>query len=121
MIGSYNLPKTAGYEKRKQEPYLNTSASVYSSYHIENASFISLDYLSLGYNFDIGSKAGFRSLRIYLAGNNLFYITGYSGSDPNPRYEYEDNPLAFLVKIPEEYLVQVQVCFTGCKHRFLIL
>ncbi len=95
MMGSYNLPKTAA-DLRNAETgaLLNTSASVYSSYHIESASFLSLDYMSLGYNFDIGSKAGFRSLRIYLAGNNLFYLTGYSGSDPNPRYEYDGNPLA---------------------------
>jgi iron complex outermembrane receptor protein len=36
---------------------------------------------------------------MYLGGNNLFYITGYKGSDPNPRYvdnEYlgtHDSPL----------------------------
>ncbi len=95
MIGSYNLPKSATDVRNEGTgALLNTSASVYSSYHIENASFLALDYASIGYNFDIGADAGFKNVRVYLAGNNLFYLTGYSGSDPNPRYEYEGNPLA---------------------------
>jgi iron complex outermembrane receptor protein len=28
---------------------------------------------------------------MYLAGNNLFYFTGYKGSDPNPRYIDNEN------------------------------
>jgi len=95
MIGSYNLPKSADDVRNAGTgALLNTSASVYSSYHIENASFISLDNASLGYNFELGADAGFKRVRVYVAGNNLFYLTGYSGSDPNPRYEYEGNPLA---------------------------
>ncbi|MEN8228188.1 MAG: SusC/RagA family TonB-linked outer membrane protein [Bacteroidota bacterium] len=95
MMGSYNLPKTAADVRNEGTgALLNTSASVYSSYHVENASFIALDYASLGYTFDIGADAGFKNVRVYLAGNNLFYLTGYSGSDPNPRYEYDGNPLA---------------------------
>jgi iron complex outermembrane receptor protein len=95
MIGSYNLPKSATDVRNAETgALLNTSASVYSSYHIEDASFIALDYASIGYNFDLPGSSGFKNLRIYLAGNNLFYLTGYSGADPNVRYEYEGNVLA---------------------------
>jgi len=51
-----------------------------SDYYIENASFIKLDNLSLGYN--VGSKSIFRSLRLYATANNLLTITSYSGLDP---------------------------------------
>lgn len=96
MIGSYNLPRTATDMRNPSTGVLlNNSSGVLSSYHIENASFVSLDNLSLGYNFDL-QNAGFSKIRLYLAGNNLFYITGYKGVDPNPRYgdsEGGNNPL----------------------------
>lgn len=95
MIGSYNLPKTAtDMRNASTGTLLNNSSGVLSSYHIEDASFVSLDNMSLGYNFNLPGDTGFRNIRVYLSGNNLFYITGYQGSDPNPRYEYEGNPLA---------------------------
>ena len=69
------------------------SSGVLSDYHIEDASFIALDNASLGYTFDLSSGSVFSNIRIYLAGNNLFYITGYEGVDPNPRYQDDNNPL----------------------------
>lgn len=86
MIGSYNLPKTATDMRSSSGTLLNNSSGVLSSYHIEDASFVALDNLSLGYNFDLPASSGFRNIRVYLSGNNLFYITGYDGVDPNPRY-----------------------------------
>ena len=87
MMGSYNLPKTAT-DMRNAETgtLLNNSSGVFSDYHVEDASFVTLDNLSLGYNFSLPESSGFRKIRVYLSGNNLFYITGYKGVDPNPRY-----------------------------------
>jgi len=97
MIGSYNLPKTAADMRNASTGVLlNNSSGVLSSYHIENASFVSLDNMSIGYNFNLPKTAGFSKIRVYAAGNNLFYITGYKGVDPNPRYgdiENSNNPL----------------------------
>ncbi|HJZ41921.1 MAG TPA: SusC/RagA family TonB-linked outer membrane protein, partial [Bacteroidales bacterium] len=93
MIGSYNLPETAT-DMRNPETgtLLNNSSGVLSDFHIENASFVALDNLSLGYNFTLPENLKFSKIRVYLAGNNLFYITGYKGVDPNPRYgDIEDN------------------------------
>jgi iron complex outermembrane receptor protein len=87
MIGSYNLPKTAANMQNPQSgALLNASSGTLSSKDIENASFVSLDNLSLGYNFTLPKSSQFSKIRLYLAGNNLFYITKYSGVDPNPRY-----------------------------------
>ena len=72
---------------------LNNSSGVLSSFHVEDASFVTLDNLSLGYNFDMTGSAAFSKIRVYLSGNNLFYLTGYKGVDPNPRYEDGGNPL----------------------------
>jgi TonB-dependent starch-binding outer membrane protein SusC len=93
MIGSYNLPRTAK-DMRNAETgvLLNNSSGILSSYHVENASFVSLDNMSLGYNFNMPKGGTFSKIRLYATGNNLFYITGYKGVDPTPRYgDIEDN------------------------------
>ncbi len=59
---------------------------VFSSHYVEDASFICLDNATIGYNFDMSGSGAFRSLRFYVTGQNLFYITNYSGFDPNIRW-----------------------------------
>lgn len=61
-------------------------APKYSSYQVENASFVKLDNATLGYNFDLPGEAAFRKIRVYLNAQNLFVITDYSGPDPEVRY-----------------------------------
>ncbi len=86
-ITSYNLPKSAADMRNPTTgTLLNVTSGTLSSKDVEDASFVSLDNLSLGYNFDLGNSSQFSKIRLYLAGNNLFYITKYSGVDPNPRY-----------------------------------
>ncbi|WP_418501216.1 SusC/RagA family TonB-linked outer membrane protein [Flagellimonas sp.] len=87
-ISTYNLIKT----KYFQPEYLGPVA--YNSRYVEDASFIKLDNLSLGYNFDLPENSMLTKARVYVAGQNLFYITGYSGVDPEPRYSYDNNVLA---------------------------
>ena len=54
---------------------------IYNSYYLEKGSFLRLQNASLGYNFNI-KKLGINKLKVYLAGENLFVITKYSGMDP---------------------------------------
>jgi iron complex outermembrane receptor protein len=93
MIGSYNLPVTAMDMRNPTSGVLmNASSGVLSSYHCESADFFALDNMSIGYNFQLPKSGMFSKIRLYVAGNNLFYITGYKGVDPNPRYgDIEDN------------------------------
>jgi len=87
FISYYNLPKTAAKMRNPSTGILlNNWSGILTDRYIENASFISLDNLCLGYNFKLPERSQFSKIRIYLGGNNLFYITGYKGSDPNPRY-----------------------------------
>ena len=66
-------------------------APVFSDYFVEDASFVALDNAQLGYTFTLGQGTGFNSIRLYVAGQNLFYITGYSGVDPNVRFFDDQN------------------------------
>ena len=94
IVNSYNtLKSSADLRNETTGTLLNNSSGVLSSTHIEDASFFALDNLNLGYNFNLPEGAAFRNIRLYVAGNNLFYITGYSGVDPNPRYSDGGNPL----------------------------
>lgn len=54
------------------------------SWAVEDASFLRLSNLTLGYTFPSKTlrKAKIKKLRLYLTGNNLFVITPYTGFDP---------------------------------------
>ncbi len=54
----------------------------YSSRWIEDGSFIRLDNLTLGHNFNVSGLPLLRNARIYVTGQNLFLLTKYSGLDP---------------------------------------
>ena len=51
-----------------------------SDYYVENASFLKLDNLSLSYN--VGKINKWASLTVSAMVQNVFTITGYSGTDP---------------------------------------
>ena len=55
---------------------------VYSSSRwVENAAFLKLDNLTLGYNFKVTPKV-VKSARVYVTAQNLFTITKYTGYSP---------------------------------------
>lgn len=56
--------------------------TVPSDEFVEDASFIRLDYLSLGYTIDFKNKSYVKNIKLSLMGNNLFVFTKYSGADP---------------------------------------
>jgi iron complex outermembrane receptor protein len=81
----------------------------FSDYYVENASFLRLDQLSIGYTFSDLPALG--SLHVYAMANNLWVLTGYTGLDPEignasgndlyPKYGIDDSvfprPRTFLL------------------------
>ncbi|MGX8697818.1 MAG: SusC/RagA family TonB-linked outer membrane protein, partial [Prevotella sp.] len=63
-------------------PYM--SKMVLTDWALEDASFLRLNNLSLGYTIpaSLTKKAGINNLRFYVTAYNLLTITGYSGLDP---------------------------------------
>lgn len=55
---------------------------MYSDYYLEKGSFVKIDEVTLTYNFKMNNKF-IRNLRVYVSGQNLATITGYTGSDPD--------------------------------------
>ena len=52
---------------------------------MEDASYVRLQNVQLGYNFTslLGEDSGIDNLRLYLSGNNIITISDYSGYDPS--------------------------------------
>lgn len=63
--------------------FLNTgfrARQYYSDYYVENASFLRMENITLGY--DVGRIAGSARLRLGAVVQNVFVLTSYSGNDP---------------------------------------
>ena len=74
LIGSNALDDPLTYQLKE--------APKYCSLYIENASFVRLDNVTLGYTFNTKKLNWLDKARIYVTGQNLFVITGYKGLDP---------------------------------------
>ena len=91
VTGSYNAVRTKYYN-----PDL-TDQGAFSSIHVEDASFIKLDNAQIGYTINVGPEKMISRLRLYVSGQNLFFITNYTGVDPEVRFvdsAENNNPLA---------------------------
>ncbi len=75
--GSYNFVNT-----ELANPEITNAK--FSSLYVEKADFFKLDNLSLGYTFDIKENKYIKGVRVTASGQNLFTITNYTGSDPEP-------------------------------------
>jgi len=92
-LGNYvynNVASSTGYFDRLNDLVTNNiDESAYvlnfkkkqlkSDYYVENASFLKLDNITLGYNISTGM---FNSIRVFATVSNVFTLSGYSGMDP---------------------------------------
>lgn len=63
---------------------LEESDTYIHSWGVEDASYLRISNVTLGYTFPRKwmEKIGLQSLRLYVTGNNLYTFTGYTGFDP---------------------------------------
>ncbi|TDS17700.1 SusC/RagA family TonB-linked outer membrane protein [Sphingobacterium paludis] len=79
-------------------PALNASSFEFqsSSYYVQDASFLKLRTMQLGYNLPVknlfGENTAVSRLRVYLGVNNVFTITKYDGLDPEVTAMPSDYP-----------------------------
>ena len=71
-----NLPKSV-----LNTSFQRTSDVIISDIYVEDASFLKMDNISLGYTFGNISKT-LKSIRLWAGVQNVFTITNYSGLDP---------------------------------------
>ena len=88
-----------------------------SDIYIENADYFRLQNLTLGYDFKtIWKNCPFQQLRLYVAAQNLFTITGYKGMDPENGKSIASESWVTGVDVgnypqPRTYMVGVNVKF----------
>jgi iron complex outermembrane receptor protein len=64
------------------QPDSISEPSKFSSRYVENARFVRLQNATIGYTFELPSRYGVHSTRVYLSGDNLLLFTPYKGYDP---------------------------------------
>ncbi|SHF08937.1 TonB-linked outer membrane protein, SusC/RagA family [Mariniphaga anaerophila] len=84
---SYVMDRWTGAGTSNEVPRVTTAATantLFSSFYVEDASFLRLQNLQLGYTIPkkITEKANIGSLRLYSSVSNLFTLTKYKGYDP---------------------------------------
>jgi iron complex outermembrane receptor protein len=81
-VGNWNIVNTE---------YFNPSLrrAMLSDLQVENASFFTLDNISVIYQLPDIPKAGMYELEIFVTGQNLIILTGYSGTDSEVRFTDE--------------------------------
>lgn len=57
-----------------------------NSYYLEDGTFVKLDNVTIGYNFDLANLDWLQKLRVYVVGTNLLTLTKYTGIDPEISY-----------------------------------
>jgi TonB-linked SusC/RagA family outer membrane protein len=87
-----------------------------SDIYIEDADFLKIQNVTLGYDFKkILPKLPFSLARLYLTAQNLYTFTGYSGMDPEIGYGYDESwvsgiDLGFYPS-PRTYMIGVNLKF----------
>jgi len=87
--GTYMLDRWQGTGTSNSVPRAESGKSIntdnFSDFYVEDASFVRLQNVQVGYSFNEKTLAGtgLEKLRIYISGNNLLTITDYKGYDPS--------------------------------------
>jgi TonB-dependent starch-binding outer membrane protein SusC len=79
--GSYNRIKTKFFDPTIKEAQMTDR-------FVEKADFIRLDNFTIGYTIPTPNSA-FKNVRLFLSGNNILTLTGYTGVDPEVKYADE--------------------------------
>ncbi|WP_298156040.1 TonB-dependent receptor [Flavobacterium sp.] len=114
----YILDRWTGEGTSNTVPRVTTAATsnnVFSDYFVEDASFLRLQNVQLGYTLkpDFSEKAGITKLRLYVAVNNLYTLTKYKGYDPAAS---DGNPIGGGIDngfypVPKTYMFGINLNF----------
>ena len=94
----------------------NANNQLFSSFWMRNGSYLRLKNVEIGYDFKkLFKNLPLKQLRLYVAAQNLFTITGYSGMDPEVGYGGYQNwvsgiDLGFYPS-PRTYMVGANIKF----------
>lgn len=81
--------------------------------NIEKVNYLSLKQLTLGYNMPnkIAAKAGFSGVRFFVTAENLFYLSNYSGGNPEVVDVYSGVDRGKSYPLPRKYTLGLTLNF----------
>lgn len=82
-LSSYNIVKTKYFDPALKQPGL-------SDLYVENASFLEINNVRLGYRFPVRTKRYFREIVLFVAAQQPVLLSPYSGISPEPRFPGHD-------------------------------
>ncbi len=84
--GQFSPTGATAYLNYPAEVQAQTAFKTLSSYNVQDASFIALRNLNIGYNFgaNLSKKMGLSTLRVYFTSNNLWYKMAGNYTSYNP-------------------------------------
>ena len=93
---TYNRLKSAAEKKFGTAKLSVAQKQTFVDYYLENGNYLKMANLTLGYTVPLKANNYIKNLYLYLSGDNLFTITGYSGLDPeltnsDPQYSGIDS------------------------------
>ena len=83
-----NIPKST-----LDSRFVTTDNVILSDYYLEDASFLRMDNITLGYNFTKPWFKGMKGVNVSAGVQNVFVITNYSGIDPEVFGQGIDNTI----------------------------
>lgn len=117
-------PRTKLFDYRKVRPWsgpgydANTAAFGYSVYsrldsNIEKVNYLSLKQLTLGYNVPdrVSRKVGFSGIRCFMTVENLFYLSNYSGENPEIIDVYSGIDSGMEYPLPRKWTLGLTINF----------
>ena len=115
---NYVLGRWHGEGTSNSVPRVTTGATtnnIFSSYYVEDASYLRIQNVQLGYSLkeEAISKVGITKLRLYVACSNLYTFTKYRGFDPGAS---SGNPLSSGIDygfypVPRTYMLGLNLNF----------
>jgi hypothetical protein len=88
VVNAWNGPGTSNTIPRPITTDPNQNVRV-GTHLVENGSYLRLRYLQIGYSLPstLLERIGLSKARVYVSGQNIFTITGYSGNDPEVGFD----------------------------------
>lgn len=115
------LDRWTGAGTSNEVPRVTTGATnnkLFSSFYVEDASFLRIQNVQLGYSLseDVLEKIGFSKVRLYTTVNNLYTFTNYTGFDPSASGGDGSNPVGLgidngVYPVSRQYLLGVNLAF----------
>ncbi len=99
-----------GSNRNVDTSFLNTefnNVQLWSDYYVQDASFLKMDNITLGYNFNDLIANDNINLRMYTTVQNVFTITNYDGLDPEVNGGIDNN----LFPRPRTFLLGLNINF----------